>query len=784
MSLGVSSSSSSPLTNHPRPLAPNRRRTSHMPSPRATPRLTPESSFVESTESAMLASPSVKELDGTMGGLRERSEEELARAGREELEDALRREWEDKENASTLSYTNSVDWNSMKSLEEKHEELVKGISALQSKTDEAFNEQTRMEADLEERDELLDRLRKRLTEAERLARESQKRYIEQEQTFDIERQALQAQENHLQQRIKTLSNCKSSRSTTPVPEVENIASLKDELASINLSHSTLLAKLNTLTKELHELKILNEELQEENEGWEFLIRERTMNGKLMEKGGILSNHLAQDPANDRNEEGIDSELEEEMSELNSDLENQSPIFDDDHQFFATDLGHTDTNDFLAPPKHSRRGGRGGRNRTASHSSRNEGDKGMDLASELSMVDDDKSDAGQSIASANGRNAEVIALRAEIKQLKESNKALTLYCSKIIDRIITQEGFEHVLSVDYKTRRAGTRSASTSSRPALKDVNGGSWGMPSASSPISEEPPTIVKPQTEAVKEKKARPLSMMVRAMTGPAEKTVVPPVTGGTPAVPDEIKSEKRARRGFSLDFRSLGFGTSSYTAPTESSKTSLRPLTLSSKSGTTTGSRSSSSTARKLEIHEEDEEDRKERHRMEATLKLMGINKSTPPPGSIPEQDEEEGEGEFPMSRASFRASSGRSSTSSQSHSHRSTPLGRLSSVLGPNEVDNEFPIPMESIENPDQAIEVLRAFDEKQNERLKEMSKGKRSSMYTSPPKIHSRRISIEEKDRDQEMRDRTISKSESIKTLWSLGGGGDSRPNSGEIVIEKK
>ncbi|WVQ67568.1 uncharacterized protein L199_005769 [Kwoniella botswanensis] len=783
MSLGVSPSSSSPLTTHSRPLPPNRKRTSYTPSPRATPRITPESSFVENTESDMLASPSVKEQDGTMGGLRERSEEELARAGREELEDALRREWEDKENlVQRLEHVQAE----RKSLEEKHEELVKGVSALQSKNDEAFNEQTRMEADLEERDELLDRLRKRLTEAERLARESQKRYIEQEQTFDIERQALQAQENHLQQRIKTLSTSRSSRSTTPVPEVENIASLKDELASINLSHSTLLAKLNTLTRELHELKILNEELQEENEGWEFLIRERTMNGKLMEKGGILSNHLDQnqDQANNRNEEGIDSELEEEMSELNSDLENQSPIFDDDHQFFATNLGYTDTNDFLAPPKQSRRGGRGGKNRTACHSSRNEGNKGMDLASELSMVDDDKSDAGQSGTSANRENAEVIALRSEVKQLRESNKALTLYCSKIIDRIITQEGFEHVLSVDYKTRRAGTRSTSTSSRPALKDVNGGSWGMPSASSPISEELPAILEPQTEAVKMKKARPLSMMVRAMTGPAEKIVVPPVTGATPAVPDETKSEKRARRGFSLDFRSLGFGTSSYTSPTESSKSSLRPLTLSYKSVNTTGSRSSSSTARKLEIHEEDEEDRKERHRMEATLKLMGINKSTPSPGSIPEQDEEEGEGEFPMSRASFRASSGRSSTSSQSHSHRSTPLGRLSSVLGPNEVENEFPIPLESIENPDQAVEVLRAFDEKQNERLKEMSKGQRTSMYTSPPKIHSRRISIEEKDRDQGMRDRTISKSESIKTLWSLGGGGDSRPNSGEIVIEKK
>ncbi|WVW84016.1 hypothetical protein I302_106043 [Kwoniella bestiolae CBS 10118] len=775
MSLGVSSSSSSPLTTHTRPLPPSRKRNSFTPSPRGSPRITPDSSLADQSDVA-LSSPK-KEQDGTKGGLRERSEEELIRAGRGELEDTLRKEWEEREDL--LSRLEQIQAE-RRELEEKHDELMRGITTLQAKNDEAFNEQSRMEADLEERDELLDRLRKRLSEAERQARESQKRYIEQEQTFDIERQALQAQETHLQQRIKSLSTSKSSRSTTPIPEVENIASLKDELASINLSHSTLLAKLNTLTKELHDLKILNEELQEENEGWEFLIRERTLNGKLREKGGILANPN-QNQEEEKEQKGddvdVDSELEEEMSELNSDLENQSPIFDDDHHFFATNLDSGANKDFLAPPtKHSRRGGR--KNRTASRSSAVEGKSGLDLASELSMVDDGGSDAGQSVVSGEGRNDEMSALRAEVKQLKESNKALTLYCSKIIDRIITQEGFEHVLSVDYRTRRATSKSASTASRPALKDVNGGSWNIPSSSWPIAEEPPKILEP--EPVKEKKARPLSMMVRAMTGPATEKVVPPHSSqsANPPTNDESKTEKRARRGFSLDFRSLGFGTSSYTSPTESSKSSLRPFTLSSKSSTT-GSRSTSNTARKLDIHEEDEEDLRERHRMEATLKLMGINKSASP-GSIPE----EGEEEFPMNRATWKEGSGRSSVSSgQSHRSGTTPLGRLSSVIGVG-TEDDLTVPLESIENPDQAVEVLRAFDERQNERIREMSKGRRKSVYTSPPKINSRRISVEEQGDGVGARDRTISKSESVKTLWSLGGGGGSRPNSGEVVVEKK
>ena len=42
-------------------------------------------------------------------------------------------------------------------------------------------------------------------------------------------------------------------------------------------------------------------------------------------------------------------------------------------------------------------------------------------------------------------------------------------AQIIDRIIAQPGFEQVLSVDYKTHRFGSRSASASQRGPLKEV---------------------------------------------------------------------------------------------------------------------------------------------------------------------------------------------------------------------------------------------------------------------------------------------------------------------------
>jgi hypothetical protein len=55
--------------------------------------------------------------------------------------------------------------------------------------------------------------------------------------------------------------------------------MEDELASLRVSHTTLLAQLNTLSGELHELKAENIRLREENEGWEYLVRERTFPGR-------------------------------------------------------------------------------------------------------------------------------------------------------------------------------------------------------------------------------------------------------------------------------------------------------------------------------------------------------------------------------------------------------------------------------------------------------------------------------------------------------------------------
>ncbi|WVQ79952.1 hypothetical protein IAT38_002053 [Cryptococcus sp. DSM 104549] len=758
MSLLVSPSKASPAP-HARPLPPGGHRkrlsTSLSPSPRSVPgarlgvsrETTPTP--VAGIEEALM-SPG-RDRDGTMGGLRERSEDELQRAGKDALVHALREEWEMRDKLAAKIETLETE---REKLESGSEDVLKTMAALQARADEAFAEQNRMEADLEERDQLLESLKRRVSKADKQVKESQKRYADQESAFEVERQALQAQEAHFQKRVAALQAAARSTPTTTAPstpsESQTVSSLKEELISLNLSHSTILAKFNNLTKEVQELKLANLELQEENEGWEFLMRERTFSGKVRERGGILGMASADSDSQEsepplsagsrrrrtRTVSGLaslDESLEDEMDGLHSDLDAQSPIFDEEHQFI-TDLDHGIHGNSLAPP--SKRRGKKVKGDNLGDLPVTGG--GLDLAAELGRAEVHLDGNKMRVL---GKGDEGEALRTEVKQLREANKALSLYCSKIIDRIIAQEGYEHILSVDYKTRRAaGSRNVSGASRLTIKEI-----AAPATASFEETAAPSALSP-TEALKEKKGRPLSMMVRAWSGTGEKTRVAEPAPITPVEPVavEARAEKRARRGFSLDFRSLGFGGST---PDSEPKPALKPLTLASRASSATANeipapRSSSILARKLEPQEEDEEDRRERHRMEASLKLMGI---TSPP---------EGDG----------AVTPRGSTSEG----RKSPWYRLSSAIGTSE-----PQQLNSLDQNDPEA-ALKAFDAKEAEKIAALAQGKAETGYTSPPKLGSRKSSTSG-------RDRSVSKSESVHTLWSLGG--SSRPASQEIVPEE-
>jgi hypothetical protein len=95
---------------------------------------------------------------------------------------------------------------------------------------------------------------------------------------------------------------------------------------------------------------------------------------------------------------------------------------------------------------------------------------------------------------------------------------------------------------------------------------------------------------------------------------------TFNSPPLPSTSPPARSSRRSLSFDWRALSSFVGGDKDKKPEASPSLRPLTL--KPGSVSG-------ARKLET-QEDEEDRKERERLNETMKLMGIEKppSVPPP------------------------------------------------------------------------------------------------------------------------------------------------------------
>lgn len=179
--------------------------------------------------------------------------------------------------------------------------------------------------------------------------------------------------------------------------------------TITASHQTLVQQLTTLADELHEIKADNSKLLEENESWQLLIEERTLAGTM--RGGLLptttegangASNGATAPSSIRVKEPNALEtLEEqlEMDELHSELEQQQSIFDESDRVLNAELQRVSSGgSFLS-------------------ASPNNGGMSGSLAHELGSIPS---------------FAELDTLRTENKTLKESNKALALYCSKAGD----------------------------------------------------------------------------------------------------------------------------------------------------------------------------------------------------------------------------------------------------------------------------------------------------------------------------------------------------------------
>lgn len=391
----------------------------------------------------------------------------------------------------------------------------------------------------------------------------------------------------------------------PDSEPAEMTALRLELSTLSTSHTSLQTTLVLLQTQLVDLKRVNQELQEENESYMILLRERTLSGQYdVNKQVNGSDNDSDDAAS------IDASSMRSRARSTLEVVEEEPFEGLDSDLLA------DGSDSEAPQRGGRQHGKPERKRSdSSHGGRGESlaglpitGPGLDLAAELGRAenkdilegnpidDSDKQPNGKAKKpkkenklrhSESVAGMDIEALRTEVKSLKDANKALSLYASKIIDRIISQEGFEHVLAVDYdnepSTPSAPTPIAKSQSLPA-----------PPPAKP-RERPQSVSFPHSTNVLQAKA------------PAPSPISRP-------------SAKAHRRSLSFDWKSFSlFSGDKKTEP----PANLRPLTLKPGSMPLTG------TPRKLD-NQEDEEDRKERERLHATMKLMGIQPTPPPPMS----------------------------------------------------------------------------------------------------------------------------------------------------------
>jgi hypothetical protein len=415
----------------------------------------------------------------------------------------------------------------------------------------------------------------------------------------------------------------------PYAEPAEMTALRLELSTLSTSYASLQNTLVLLQTQLVDLKRVNNQLQEENESYNILLREKTLSGQyglFRQVNGDRSSFGDEDDQTDDIGDVQSMRSTAHSSQLGT--VDEHPDEEVLHTEFGTDRGNymqsSDDEGSLDMESSSRgkrsRHGRG-RHGGSSLSPAPRGESlaglpitgpGLDLAAELGRAENkdileghavdvpgqpkDKrgkknpSDARKVPAAEPGMEQstslnEVDSLRNEIKSLKDANKALSLYASKIIDRIIAQEGFEHVLAVDYEPKASATPTAMT---------------CPDASAGPDHKP---------------KRRNTMFARSDSNPPPR-VERLTTFNSPPPPDNSPPTRSSRRSLSFDWRALSSFVNKDKKPEVNP--SLRPLTL--KPGGVSG-------ARKLET-QEDEEDRRERERLNATMKLMGIEKPPVPP------------------------------------------------------------------------------------------------------------------------------------------------------------
>lgn len=560
-------------------------------------------------------------------------------------------------------------------------------------------------------------------------------------------------------------------------EPAEMTALRLELSTLSTSYSSLQNTVQLLSSQLLDLQRVNNQLQEENESYNILLRERTISGQFDIRRTVGTKGSDEGSEEDASE---DDELDAEdadhtdhgslQSTERSTLDPVDELAEDmDSGVYGEQLDEGFDDASSSPSVHdrdrSRRLGRGGRRvATSSRSPVPKGESlanlpvagpGLDLAAELGRAEnsailegtvDPMNMRDQSVINTKSKRSKQISvdrvvsgnkpesgdidsLRNEVKSLKDANKALSLYASKIIDRIIAQEGFEHVLAVDYDK-----------SNPS----------SPVKSKHAAKSPPSVNNSP------KKARPQSAIFSPFSSPdpaQNAAPLSPASNASSALPSELTStSKTQRRSLSFDWKSFSVFGSTEKKPEPNPN--LRPLNLRPGSTTVVG-------ARKLDTHE-DEEDKKERERMNAVLKLMGIEKPETPTVASPSIKESISSGGTPNPQASEPTSPKPQSSRFSFFRSRSTTSENSSIHSGNSGNANQaanMNLTQEALERSE-AESSLAALDEREKVLSAEISKGSNGGFTELP----SRRQRGEEW---RSRRSRRSGESGSGSTVWSAG-----------------
>ncbi|KAG8678858.1 hypothetical protein FRC08_017429 [Ceratobasidium sp. 394] len=408
-----------------------------------------------------------------------------------------------------------------------------------------------------------------------------------------------------------------------------MTALRLELSTLGTSHGSLGQTVKMLQSQLAEMERVNAELQEENEAFTTLLREKTLSGQI-----DIMRHGPNEHDDEEEQESTTGGLESELAESEGQA-SSSPVES------RRVVSHTYSLKRAPSPARSGRSARSAR-RVAAETLADlpVAGPGLDLAAELGRAEnwdggvdvneeekekEREKEKEQEEAKAKASNAELEALRAEVKQLKDANKALSLYASKIIDRIISQEGFEHVLAVDYNG--PGATPAKPKPQPKLVEkkeepkTRPGSFLSRAASLSLGSPAPLAIASPA---------PPKPPLRVSTEVAP----PPVEKAEPATP----MSKRERRGLSVDWGRFNLFSRGSTEPqtpvVDPRVAGLKPLNLRADAGKSSVPASPIIQGGRRLDNQEDEEDRIERERMDAHMKLMGIDKqqTVHTPGAVP--------------------------------------------------------------------------------------------------------------------------------------------------------